>query len=145
MRPFLRKSLVVVLLSFGLLASPVHAQTPGATGAAKPPVMQSIFWNTLWGSGWGATMGLSYQLVSGVNFRESVVTGATVGGLLGYGLGIYAIVNGVTFDQRFLLKLPTPQFGPPQASNAPLPDALYTRHQKPDSSRWSTTLFNFRF
>ncbi len=145
MRPSLRKSLVVFVMLLGLFVTSLQAQTPAATGAAKPPVMQSIFWNTLWGSGWGATMGLSYQLVSGVNFRESIVTGATVGGLLGYGLGIYVIINGVTFDQRFLLKLPTPQFGPPQASNAPLPEALYTRRQEPDASRWSTTLFNLRF
>ena len=62
-------------------------------------------------------MGISYHWLSGVQFRESVVTSTTIGGVLGYGLGIYMVLNGLSFDERYLLKLPKPQFGPqPSAS-----------------------------
>lgn len=149
MRPFLRKTLILLAILALCTAGSLQAQTPEATGANRPPVMQSIFWNTLWGSGWGAVMGGSYHLASGINIRESVVTGATVGGMLGYGLGIYLVLNGISFDQRFLIKFPTPKFGPPpQASTsspAMLPDALYTRRSAPAKDGWSTLLFDLRF
>jgi len=100
--------------------------------------MQSVFWNTVWGSTWGAVMGISYHWLSGVQFRESVVTSTTIGGVLGYGLGIYMVLNGLSFDERYLLKLPKPQFGPqPSAS-------LW----KEDNSRLhalESTLFKFHF
>jgi len=111
--------------------------------------MQSVFWNTVWGSTWGAVMGISYHWLSGVQFRESVVTSTTIGGVLGYGLGIYMVLNGLSFDERYLLKLPKPQFGPqPSASlwkedNSKL-HALESSRKKPDF-KWEATLFQFHF
>ena len=58
-----------------------------ASGTTQQPVMQSVFWNTVWGSTWGALMGVSYHWLSDVQFRETVVTSTTVGGVLGYGVG----------------------------------------------------------
>ena len=43
-----------------------------------------IFWNTVWGSAWGAVMGVSYHLLSGMKFRETVITATTIGGGMGY-------------------------------------------------------------
>ena len=80
----------------------------------KKPVMYSVFWNTLWGSAWGATMGFSYHLISGIKLRESLITSTTIGGILGYGLGIYLVINGLSFDKSYLLELPSPKFGPQQ-------------------------------
>ena len=80
----------------------------------KKPVMYSVFWNTLWGSAWGATMGFSYHLISGIKLRESLITSTTIGGILGYGLGIYLVINGLSFDESYLLELPTPKFQPQQ-------------------------------
>ena len=94
-------------------------------------------------------MGISYHWLSGVQFRESVVTSTTIGGVLGYGLGIYMVLNGLSFDERYLLKLPKPQFGPqPSASvweedNSKL-HALESPQKKPDF-KWEATLFQFHF
>ena len=94
-------------------------------------------------------MGISYHWLSGVQFRESVVTSTTIGGVLGYGLGIYMVLNGLSFDERYLLKLPKPQFGPqPSASlwkedNSKL-HVLESSQKKPDL-KWEATLFQFHF
>ena len=91
--------------------SPVSAQQEVLPiGETEKPVMYSVFWNTLWGSAWGATMGFSYHLVSGIQLRESIITSTTIGGVLGYGLGIYLVVSGLSFDKTYLLELPTPKF-----------------------------------
>ena len=51
-----------------------------------------------------------------------MISGTTIGAVMGYGMGIYLVFNGITFDKRFLLKLPAPEFGPgPQAQVHPGP------------------------
>ena len=94
MRQRLKKIFVIVIL-LGCINLPViSAQEEFVPlGDPKKPVMYSVFWNTLWGSAWGATMGFSYHLVSGIQIRESLLTSTTIGGVLGYGLGIYLVVG----------------------------------------------------
>ena len=115
---------------------------------ATKPVMYSVFWNTLWGSTWGAAMGLSYHLGSGISLRESLISAATIGGVLGYGLGIYLVVSGLSFDKSFLLELPSPKFEK-QPQNAAFLETemipLYTRSEKPDLTRWKVPIYAFRF
>ena len=128
-------------------AYPQENQT--VPGTSSQPVMQSVFWNTVWGSTWGAVMGVSYHWLSGVQFRESVVTSTTIGGALGYGLGLYMVLNGLTFDERYLLKLPKFQLGPrPNASlwekDKNILHAQGTSRKKPDF-KWEATLFQFHF
>ena len=120
------------------------------SGTSQEPVMKSVFWNTVWGSTWGAVMGVSYHFFSDkAPFRESVVTSTTLGWVLGYGLGLYLVLNGLSFDERYLLKLPKPQFGPqPSASlwkedNSKL-HVLESSRKKPDL-KWEATLFQFHF
>ena len=84
----------------------------GANGG-RGPVMQSVFWNTLYGSLWGATIGVSYHFLSGAAFRESISGSMTIGGLMGYGLGLYLVINGISFNQNLMPVLPKPNFGPP--------------------------------
>ena len=120
-----------------------------ASDNSQQPVMKSVFWNTVWGSTWGAVMGVSYNLFSGVQFRESVVTSTTIGGVLGYGVCIYMVLNGLSFDERYLLKLPKPQFGPQPSASLWKEDNsnLYAREssrKKPDF-KWEATLFQFHF
>ena len=111
MKNRLKKIIVIELLLSNVSLSSVLAQQEVLPFAeAEKPVMYSVFWNTLWGSGWGATMGFSYHLVSGIQLRESIITATTVGGVLGYGLGIYLVVSGLSFDKTYLLELPTPKF-----------------------------------
>lgn len=68
----------------------------------KPPVMKSVFWNTLLGSAWGALMGAAGALTqpdfSFGSLRESLVVGTTFGGLVGYGFGVFLVLRGISFD-----------------------------------------------
>jgi hypothetical protein len=110
--------------------------------------MYSVFWNTLWGSAWGATMGFSYHLVSGIQLRESLLTSTTIGGVLGYGLGIYLVVGGLSFDKSYLLELPSPQSSTQQTNTAFIESEmmpLYSRAVKPVPLKWEVPIFAFRF
>ena len=93
-------------------------------------------------------MGLSYHLVSGIQLRESLISSVTLGGVLGYGLGIYMVVSGLSFDNSYLLELPSPK------SQTQQPDAalfesemtpLYARSAKPDPTKWEIQIYAFRF
>ena len=110
MRQRLKKIFVIVVILWCIKLPVISAQEGDIPlGDPKKPVMYSIFWNTLWGSAWGATMGFSYHLVSGMQLRESLITSTTIGGVLGYGLGIYLVVGGLSFDKSYLLELPSPR------------------------------------
>jgi len=149
MRLRLKKIFVITVL-LGYINLPVVSaqETAIPLGGSQKPVMYSIFWNTLWGSAWGATMGFSYHLISGIQLRESLITSVTIGGVLGYGLGIYMVVSGLSFDESYLLELPSPK------SQTQQPDAalfesemmpLYTRSAKPDPTKWEIPIYAFRF
>jgi len=114
----------------------------------KKPVMYSVFWNTLWGSAWGATMGFSYHLISGIKLRESLISATTIGGVLGYGLGIYLVINGLSFDESYLLELPSPKFNNQQTKTNIIQDEmvpLYTRSKKINSDGWELPILVFQF
>ena len=144
------KKIFVIFVVVGCINLPIASaqEEDLAPLSAKKPVMYSVFWNTLWGSAWGATMGFSYHLVSGIKLRESLISATTIGGVLGYGLGIYLVVSGLSFDKSFLLELPSPKFQP-QQQNAAFLEAemmpLYTRSAKPDPTKWEFPIYAFRF
>ena len=105
MKNRLKKTLVIAFLMGNISMSNVSAQQEVLSLVeTQKPVMYSVFWNTLWGSAWGATMGFSYHLVSGIQLRESIITATTLGGVLGYGLGIYLVVSGLSFDKTYILE-----------------------------------------
>ena len=144
------KKIFVIFVLLGFINLPfVSAQEADlASLGAKKPVMYSVFWNTLWGSAWGSTMGFSYHLVSGISVRESLISAATIGGVLGYGLGIYLVVSGLSFDKSFLLQLPAPKFQPQPQNAASLETEmipLYTRLVKPDPTKLEVPIYAFRF
>ena len=114
------KRIFVIIVLLGCINLPVISaqEVDIPLGGPKKPVMYSVFWNTLWGSAWGATMGFSYHLVSGIQLRESLITSTTIGGVLGYGLGIYLVVGGLSFDKSYLLELPSPQSSTQQPNTA---------------------------
>ena len=114
----------------------------------KKPVMYSVFWNTLWGSAWGATMGFSYHLISGIKLRESLITATTIGGIFGYGLGIYLVISGLSFDESYLLELPTPKFKPKQNTANFIKAEMIPLHsysKKNNSNSWELPIFALRF
>ena len=144
MKNRLKKILVIAVLLGNISLSTVSAQQEVLPLAeTQKPVMYSVFWNTLWGSAWGATMGFSYHLVSGIQLRESIITATTIGGVLGYGLGIYLVVSGLSFDKTYLLELPTPKF---QVHHNKVENfQLATRPKKYDPTKWELPIYTFRF
>ena len=148
MKNRLKKILVIAVLLANISLTTVSAQQQVLPLAeTQKPVMYSIFWNTLWGSAWGATMGFSYHLVSGIQLRESIITSTTIGGVLGYGLGIYLVVSGLRFDKTYLLELPTPKFQANQNfSSFTVGDMQLTaRPKKYDPTKWELPIYTFRF
>ena len=148
MKNWLKKIIVVAVLLGNISLSPVLAQQEVVPVAGtQKPVMYSIFWNTLWGSAWGATMGFSYHLVSGIQLRESIITATTIGGVLGYGLGIYLVVSGLSFDKTYLLELPTPKFQAHHNSSSFTFETLElaARPKKNDPTKWELPIYTFRF
>ena len=149
MRQRLKKIIVIVVLLGCINLPDISAQEVDIPrGDPKKPVMYSVFWNTLWGSAWGATMGFSYHLVSEIQLRESLITSTTIGGVLGYGLGIYLVVGGLSFDKSYLLELPSPQSSTQKPNTAFIESEmmpLYSRAVKPAPSKWEVPIFVFRF
>ncbi len=144
------KKIILIIVLLGCINFPMVSAQEAALPpvGAKKPVMYSVFWNTLWGSAWGAAMGFSYHLVSGIKLRESLISATTIGGVLGYGLGIYLVVSGLSFDKSYLLELPSPQFRGQQPNAASLETELmplYTRSAKPDPTKWEVPIYTFRF
>ena len=93
-------------------------------------------------------MGFSYHLVSGMQLRESLITSTTIGGVLGYGLGIYLVVGGLSFDKSYLLELPSPKSSTQQPNTAFIESEimpLYSRAEKPAPLKWEVSIFAFRF
>jgi hypothetical protein len=93
-------------------------------------------------------MGFSYHLVSEIQLRESLITATTIGGVLGYGLGIYLVVGGLSFDKSYLLELPSPQSSTQQPNTAFIESEmmpLYSRAVKPAPLKWEVPIFAFRF
>ena len=144
------KRIFVIIVLLGCINLPViSAQEEDIPlGGPKKPVMYSVFWNTLWGSAWGAAMGFSYHLASGIQLRESLITSTTIGGVLGYGLGIYLVVGGLSFDKSYLLELPSPQSSTQQPNTAFIESEmmpLYARSVKSDPTKWEIPIYAFRF
>jgi len=82
-------------------------QTPGALASAQPP-MKNVFMNVLWGSlcggfvlmGW-STLDDSVDSDERFSFSrmtEQFLIGATYGGILGMGAGVYFSIRGIRFD-----------------------------------------------
>ena len=151
MRTFCQKLLIVggVLLFWGSVQ--IHAQNRPMT--TRPPVMKSIFWNTVFGSAWGALMGTAVAVNGNVSFRESLVVGTTIGGVMGYGFGIFLVVRGITFDPA---TLPVPPIGPvgvapPLSSPHGVQNEIVlfsTEGQsatRPSHQKWQTTIFQMQF
>ena len=148
MKNRLKKILVISVLLGNISLSNVLGQEEILPLAEKQnPVMYSIFWNTLWGSAWGATMGFSYHLVSGIQLRESIITSTTIGGVLGYGLGIYLVVSGLSFDKTYLLELPTPRFqvNHNSSSFSSQSPQLAVYPKKYDPTKWELPIYTLHF
>jgi hypothetical protein len=92
---------VIALLAVALLFS---AHAASAQDVGGKPVMQNVFFNVIWGSAVGATLGVAAAVIASSNksapsdARNSTITGATTGGVLGLGVALFLVYQGITFD-----------------------------------------------
>ncbi|MCH8842423.1 MAG: hypothetical protein IID61_05525 [SAR324 cluster bacterium] len=95
--------ILLLLLPLTLLAvteQPAFAQAV----MREKPVMENVFFNVFWGSATGALLGAALSSIAAdqkdkpTQLRESIVQGATFGGVAGLAAGIWLLFNGITFD-----------------------------------------------
>lgn len=161
------KSLVILITAIFIIQTSIvfaqenpqpqqnQAQLP--KGPLKPPVMKSVFWNTLMGSAWGALIGVSVALGDERgelgNFREIVISFTTLGGLVGYGFGVYLIIRGITFDRNVIPALQTTPLTKnitPNKFNNQIPyfeDPTLFSFEKTQNSafKWKTVVYQTKF
>jgi hypothetical protein len=95
---------LLALVLLGTMVRPVSAQDQAALLPTQVPVMQNVFYNVVWGSAVGALLGLAGAVEGSTDktqpsgSRSGIYQGATIGGLLGLGIGIWLVYAGITFD-----------------------------------------------
>jgi len=104
--------LAALVLQFSA-AAPALAQN-------RKPVMENVFFNVIWGSALGGVLGLASAIISADdasapdNARSAGFSGATVGGLVGLGVGLWVVYQGATFEGSSVniakIGLPAPIF-----------------------------------
>ncbi|MCP4298770.1 MAG: hypothetical protein GY786_24575 [Proteobacteria bacterium] len=126
------KSFLIVVLTTILLlisGSGIFAQVPGTTdlppdlvARTRQAPMVAIFNNVLWGSVAGGVAFAGLHMIDDSKTTEErykissildeSVVGATWGGIIGLGVGIYMSLLGVTFENNLVLKnlFPTNEF-----------------------------------
>ena len=118
------------------------------------PVMENVFFNVVWGSAVGAILGVAVAVIgsddhsSPDNARTAVFTGATVGGLLGLGLGLFAVFQGATFEGSEL-QLADGEIQPLRSSPVVLPQPRFVFLTSPKNPRkisgFRATVFEMKF
>ena len=96
--------LVLAMLMAQIALAPV-VQAQGYMQPRKP-IMENVFFNVVWGSLWGVMMGTSVAVIesekktSPGDLTKRTARGATIGGILGLGVGIYMSFSGIGFDPQ---------------------------------------------
>lgn len=103
--PMARISRLILLLLLPLTLLAVTERHVFAQAIPREkPVMENVFFNVFWGSATGALLGVASASIAAKDkdkpdqLRESIVTGATFGGVVGLATGIWLLFNGITFD-----------------------------------------------
>ncbi len=121
--------------------------------------MENVFFNVVWGSLFGIVLGTASAIIeadkktSPDGLRDKVFGGATVGGIVGLGVGLWLFSSGVTFEAEGTLLFTA---GNPAARNpdgaAPAvaayrpPFVLETSSQGPlRITGFRATVLDFRF
>ena len=103
--------LVLWLAATGAVQAQAPAPTPPPQAPIQPvgqaggkPVMENVFYNVLWGSAEGALIGGTITILGAKDktylpdFNKDALTGATYGGLIGLGMGLWMVFQGITLD-----------------------------------------------
>lgn len=112
-----KKLLIFLVLSTLILAGATPTfgqaapqQVPEAVSAKPQPPMKNVFLNVLWGSLCGGFVVMGWSTLddsideddrySFSRMSEQFLVGATYGGILGVGAGVYFSIRGITFDEN---------------------------------------------
>ena len=137
-----------------LLLLAVSLATPAFAQDVKKPVMENVFFNVVWGSAFGATIGLAISVIGSedkskpTDARNSSFSGATVGGLIGLGIGLYLVYQGITFERAGSTVTQTGSAAPPVdlAALADPPFQLVTAADDPRRiTGFKARVLNLRF
>lgn len=127
---------------------------PAALAQQRKPVMENVFFNVIWGSALGGVLGLASAIISADDHsapedaRSAGFSGATVGGLVGLGIGLWVIFQGTTFEGAEIRiaenGLPVPKFPHTIAVEPPL--VFLTSPKNPSKIiGFRATLFRMKF
>lgn len=148
--PILAKALLLCALVPVLLARPALAQE-----VAPKPVMENVFFNVVWGSAFGAALGVAVSVIGSDDKsapdepRQAAFSGATAGGLIGLGVALYLVYQGITFEPATstFTGAGGPAMPPPTAHADPLPPfTLVTSAEHPGRiTGFSARVLNLKF
>lgn len=127
---------------------------PAALAQGRKPVMENVFFNVIWGSALGGLLGLASAIISADDksapndARSAGFSGATVGGLVGLGVGLWVIYQGTTFEGSGVILVDN-QSRPPIFSHTLLaepPLVFLTAQNNPSKIiGFRATLFRMKF
>lgn len=95
---------ILALLAQLLFATAAFGQAGGPAALGPKPIMENVFFNVVWGSAFGVLMGAAVSVVeaekktSPPDMRSRAYYGATWGGIIGLGVGVWLATSGITYD-----------------------------------------------
>jgi hypothetical protein len=128
------RKLVACLLIALIVSGPVVFAQEGPAPMSRKPVMENVFFNVVWGSLFGIVLGAAAAVIESDDktapegIRKQVFGGATAGGIIGLGIGLWVVASGITFEPEGTLLFSSRDpdgFARPVASRAP-PFSLQT-------------------
>lgn len=147
MRPLTRWIKITLLA----LLLPLAAAAPVGAQIAEKPVMENVFFNVVWGSAAGALVGGAAAIIGSkdksnpTNLGGSAFQGATIGGIIGLGVGLWLVYAGITFDESAVITSTTSDSSTMLAGLEP-PFKLISEPGEPGRiSGFSAQVFSLRF
>ncbi|MDH4225225.1 MAG: hypothetical protein OEW12_06225 [Deltaproteobacteria bacterium] len=98
---------VAIIMAGVVWAAPVLGQDggePPPPPTSSQPVMENVFWNVVWGSAAGLLIGGAVSIIGAQdkeappNLRPDMVSGATIGGVVGLAAGVFLVFSGIYFQ-----------------------------------------------
>ncbi len=151
----IRKFLVCLLAALLFSTSLAFPQQRSARSIfEEKPVMENVFYNVVWGSLLGIVLGAASAVIeaeektSPEGLRDKIFGGATAGGMIGLGVGLWLFSTGITFDDEGTLLFTgrDPDEATPAVAANALPFVLETSSRgAPRITGFRVTVLDFRF
>lgn len=127
---------------------------PAALAQNRKPVMENVFFNVIWGSALGGVLGIASAIISAddksapENARSAGFSGATVGGLIGLGIGLWVIYQGTTFEGSGVIITENGWYSPSLPHTIPMEPPLVFLTSPKNPSKiigFRATIFRMKF